>query len=65
MLVLSRKKDESIVIDNDILITVLEINGGRVRLGIEAPQQVPVFRGEVWVAISSTLPRESNNNSAS
>jgi carbon storage regulator len=51
MLVLSRKKDECIVINNDITIVVVEIRGDKVRLGIEAPKEVPVHRREVFEAI--------------
>ena len=51
MLVLSRKKDESIVINNDITIVVIEIRGDKVRLGVEAPKEVPVHRREVFDAI--------------
>ena len=51
MLVLSRKKNESIVIDEDIVVTVVEIRGDKVRLGIEAPRNIPVHRREVLDAI--------------
>ena len=51
MLVLSRKKNESIIIDNNIVVTVVEIRGDKVRLGIEAPKDVPVHRQEVYDAI--------------
>ncbi len=51
MLVLSRKKDESIVINDDITIVVVEIRGDKVRLGIEAPKEVPVHRREVFESI--------------
>lgn len=51
MLVLSRKKNESIVINNDITIVVVEIRGDKVRLGVEAPREVPVHRREVYDAI--------------
>lgn len=51
MLVLSRKKNESIVIDDNIVITVVEIRGDKVRLGIQAPREVPVHRSEVHAAI--------------
>ena len=51
MLVLSRKKNESIVINNDITIVVVEIRGDKVRLGVEAPKEVPVHRQEVYDAI--------------
>jgi len=51
MLVLSRKKNESIVIDDDITIVVVEIRGDKVRLGVEAPKEIPVHRQEVFEAI--------------
>ena len=53
MLVLSRKKRESIVINDDIEITVLDVAGDRVRLGIQAPAKVPVNRREVYDAIKA------------
>src|SRR6185369_7016524 len=56
MLVLSRKKNESIVINNDIIITVVEIRGDKVRLGIVAPKDVPVHRQEVYEAIHGHRP---------
>jgi carbon storage regulator len=49
MLVLSRKKNESIVINDDITIVVTEIQGDKVRLGIEAPREVAVDRHEIWL----------------
>src|SRR5690349_706677 len=51
MLVLSRKKNESIVINNDVVVTVVEIRGDKVRLGVVAPKEVPVHRQEVYDAI--------------
>ncbi|MCB0335467.1 MAG: carbon storage regulator CsrA [Bdellovibrionales bacterium] len=51
MLVLSRHKGEQIMIGDDIILTVIEIRGDKVRLGIEAPQDVPVHRQEVYDAI--------------
>ena len=51
MLVLSRKKNESIIINDDITIVVVEIRGDKVRLGIEAPPEVPVHRHEIYDAI--------------
>lgn len=51
MLVLSRKKDERIVIGGNIVITVIDVRGDKVRLGIEAPHDVPVHRQEVYDAI--------------
>lgn len=59
MLVLSRKKNESIVVDDAIVITVLEIRGDKVRLGIEAPKSVPIHRSEVYAAIQSHQCSES------
>jgi len=53
MLVLSRKKNESIIIDDHITITVVEIRGGKVRLGIQAPKEIPIHRSEIYVAIQS------------
>ena len=60
MLVLSRKKDESIVIAENIVLTILEIRGDKVRLGIEAPKDVPVHRQEVWEAIQRERGGSSN-----
>ncbi len=51
MLVLSRKKDESIVINDSIIVTVVEIRRDKVRLGFEAPKDVPIHRREVYEAI--------------
>jgi len=51
MLVLSRQKDESIVIGDDIKITIVDVRGDKVRLGIEAPREVSVHRIEVYEAI--------------
>ncbi len=56
MLVLSRKKNESIVINSDVVVTVIEIRGDKVRLGIVAPKDVPVHREEVYEAIHGTKP---------
>jgi len=51
VLVLTRKANQSIMIDDDIEISVLAVMGEKVRIGIEAPRSVPVFRKEVWVDI--------------
>ncbi len=60
MLVLSRKKNESIVINDDITIVVVEIRGDKVRLGVEAPKEVPVHRREVYDAIKRSEQQASN-----
>jgi len=51
MLVLSRQRDESIIIGDNIVITIVDIRGDKVRLGIEAPTEIPVHRQEVYEAI--------------
>jgi len=60
MLVLSRQKDESIMIGNGIEIVVVDIRGDKVRLGINAPRDVPVHRKEIYNAIQKEI-REKNN----
>ena len=60
MLVLSRKKNESIVINNEITIVVVEIRGDKVRLGVEAPREVPVHRREVFDAIQRNLESQGS-----
>jgi carbon storage regulator len=64
MLVLSRKKNESIVINNDITIVVVEIRGDKVRLGVEAPKEVPVHRREVYDAIKRNEQAAVEDDSA-
>ncbi len=51
MLALSRKQNEAIVVGNDIEITILEIKGEQVKIGITAPKSVPVYRKELYVQI--------------
>jgi carbon storage regulator len=51
MLVLSRQRDESIMIGDKVVITIVDIRGDKVRLGIQAPQEIPVHRQEVYDAI--------------
>lgn len=51
MLALSRKKNEAIVINNNIEVTVIEVKGDQVKLGISAPKSVPIYRKEVYVQI--------------
>jgi carbon storage regulator len=51
MLVLSRQRDESIIIGDNIVVTIVDVRGDKVKLGIEAPQSVSVHRREVYEAI--------------
>ena len=51
MLALSRKKNEAIVINNNVEVTVLEVKGDQVKIGISAPKEVPVYRKEVYLQI--------------
>ena len=59
MLALSRKVNESIMLGNDVEITVLEIKGDQVKLGISAPKSVPIYRKEIYLQI-----QESNKEAA-
>ncbi|MCI9315642.1 MAG: carbon storage regulator CsrA [Lachnospiraceae bacterium] len=54
MLALSRKKNEALVVNNNVEITVLEIKGEQVKLGISAPREVPVYRKEVYEQIQDS-----------
>jgi len=60
MLVLTRKRDEKIIIGDDITITVVEIRGDKVRLGIDAPVEIPVHRQEVYDAIQRKQSAREN-----
>jgi len=60
VLVLSRRVGESVVIGTDVVVTVLEVRGDVIRLGIQAPREVPVHRSEVFAAIE-TANRESGS----
>jgi len=51
MLVLSRKKNEQIMIGDDVVITIVDVRGDKVRIGIEAPAHVPVHRHEIFLAL--------------
>ena len=51
MLALSRKKNEALVINNNVEITILDIKGDQVKIGITAPKEVPVYRKEVYLQI--------------
>lgn len=61
MLVLSRHRDESIMIGDEIVVTVVDIRGDKVRLGIEAPTQIPVHRQEIYDAIQREKQRGEQN----
>lgn len=60
MLILSRKKDESIIIDGNIEIKVLEIEDGKVRIGIEAPKNIDIFRKELYKCIQEENVEAAN-----
>ena len=60
MLVLTRKSNQSIMIGDEIEVSVLAIMGEKVRIGIEAPRSIPVFRKEVYLEIQQDQPREKD-----
>ena len=62
MLVLTRKKDEKIIINDNVVVMVVEIRGDRVRLGIEAPKDVAVHREEVYLAIQKENQEKEKKN---
>lgn len=53
MLALSRKKNEAIVINNNVEITILEVKGDQVKIGITAPKEIPIYRKEVYLQIQN------------
>jgi carbon storage regulator len=61
MLVLSRKLGEKIVIGDNITITVIDIDRGKIRLGIEAPRTIPVYRSELLAASNNPPPAPANS----
>lgn len=61
MLALSRKKNEALVINNNIEITVLEIKGEQVKIGISAPKEVPIYRKEVYLQIQEANKEALNS----
>ena len=63
MLALSRKKNEALVINNNIEITVLEIKGEQVKLGMSAPKEIPVYRKEVYIQIQEANKEAMNADS--
>ncbi len=65
MLALSRKKGEAIVINNNIEITILELKGDQVKIGITAPKEVPVYRKEVYLQIQQENEQAMSSDSLS
>lgn len=63
MLVLSRKVGERILIGDEIAVTIVRISGGGVRLGIDAPAEMPVIREELKIAMEQAEQQESDSNS--
>lgn len=63
MLALTRKKGESLVINNNVEITILEIRGDQIKIGISAPKEVPIYRKEVYEQIQeeNTIALKSDN----
>ena len=64
MLALSRKKNEALVINNNIEITILEVKGDQVKVGIDAPREIPVYRKEVYLQIQEANKAASDVASA-
>ena len=62
MLALSRKKGEAIVINNNIEVTVMEVKGDQVKIGISAPREVPVYRKELYMQIEQSNQEAVNVN---
>ena len=63
MLVLSRQRDQSIVIGENVVITVVDVRGDKVRIGIEAPKEIPVHRQEVYEAIQKENAEQLDSQS--
>jgi carbon storage regulator len=63
MLVLSRQKDESIMIGNDVEITIVDVRGDKVRLGISAPRSIEVHRKEIYLAIQKEKAQRGSDDS--
>lgn len=64
MLVLTREKDESIMIGDDVEITIVDVRGNKVRLGIKAPADVPVHRKEIYLAAQKEKQQNKSPSSA-
>jgi len=61
MLVLTRRTGESLVIDDDTTVTVLGVSGNQVRLGVNAPREVSIYREEIYQRICQERPQDSNS----
>ena len=64
MLALSRKRDESLIIDNNIEVTILDIRGDQVKIGINAPKEIPIYRKEVYLQIQEANKQAMETSSA-
>lgn len=53
MLIITRRPGEKIILGDDVVLTVMEVSGQTVRLGIEAPKSLPIYREEIWAAVKS------------
>lgn len=62
MLILTRRVGEKIMIGDDVIITVLGVKGNQVRIGTDAPQEIPVHREEIWDRIQSERTRQSGRS---
>lgn len=62
MLALSRKKGEALIINNNIEVTVLEIKGEQIKIGISAPKEIPVYRKEVYIQIQEANAQAANKD---
>lgn len=61
MLALSRRKDEAIIINNDIEVKIIEVKGDQVKIGISAPKSVPIYRKEVYLQIQEANKEAANS----
>lgn len=64
MLALTRKKGESLVVNNNVEITILEIRGDQVKIGVNAPKEVPIYRKEVYLQIQQENKKSAGVDNA-